>query len=102
MKNKNSIFLNKVSEFVKNMINPSLESHGGWVDVESANEETGVVEMKMNGGCHGCGAAAMTMRYGIQTALMDEFPKITEVLDVTKHATGENPFFTGNPFTDDI
>lgn len=92
-------FLNKVSEFVRDMINPSLESHGGWVDVASANEETGVVEMKMNGGCHGCGAAAATMQYGIQTALTEEFPQITEVLDVTEHSEGENPFFMGNPFS---
>jgi len=91
-------FRNKVSEFVKNNINPSLASHGGWVEVESANEETGVIEMKMGGGCHGCGASAMTMQYGIQTALMEEFPQISEVVDVTEHATGENPFFMGNPF----
>ena len=100
MANDNS-FLNKVSEFVRDMINPSLESHGGWVDVETANEETGVVEMKMNGGCHGCGSAATTMRYGIQSALIEEFPQITEVLDVTEHSEGENPFFIGNPFSND-
>jgi len=54
--------------------------------------------MKMGGGCHGCGASAMTMQYGIQTALMEEFPQISEVVDVTEHTTGENPFFMGNPF----
>ena len=95
---ENNNFQNKVSEFVKDNINPSLASHGGWVEVESANEETGVIEMKMGGGCHGCGASAMTMQYGIQTALMEEFPQISEVVDVTEHATGENPFFMGNPF----
>ena len=38
------------------------------------------------------------MKYGIQTALMEEFPQVAEVLDVTDHATGENPFYMGNPF----
>ena len=88
----------KVTEFVENMINPSLASHGGWVEVSSADEETGVIEMKMGGGCHGCGASSATMQYGIQTALMEEFPQVSEVVDVTDHSTGENPFFMGNPF----
>ncbi|MEE2836905.1 MAG: NifU family protein [Myxococcota bacterium] len=88
----------KITEFVENMINPSLASHGGWVEVSSADEETGIVEMKMGGGCHGCGASAQTMQYGIQTALMEEFPQISEVVDTTDHSTGENPFFMGNPF----
>ena len=91
-------FLAQVTAFIENMINPSLASHGGWVEVTSADDKTGVVEMKMGGGCHGCGASAMTMQYGIQTALMEEFPVISEVVDVTDHATGENPFFMGNPF----
>ena len=91
-------FQAKLSEFVENMINPSLASHGGWVEVTSANEDTGIVEMKMGGGCHGCGASAQTMQYGIQTALMEEFPQISEVVDTTDHDTGENPFFMGNPF----
>jgi Fe-S cluster biogenesis protein NfuA len=91
-------FQAKVTEFVENMINPSLASHGGWVEVSSANEETGIIEMKMGGGCHGCGASSATMQYGIQTALMEEFPQIAEVVDITDHATGENPFYMGNPF----
>ena len=54
--------------------------------------ETGIVEMKMGGGCRGCGASAQTMQYGIQTALM-EVLQISEVVDTTDHSTGENPFF---------
>jgi Fe-S cluster biogenesis protein NfuA len=91
-------FQAKVSEFVENMINPSLASHGGWVEVKSADVDTGIIEMVMGGGCHGCGASATTMKFGVQTALMEEFPQISELIDVTDHATGENPFFMGNPF----
>ena len=29
---------------------------------------------------------------------MDEFTEINEVLDVTDHSAGENPFYMGNPF----
>jgi len=91
-------FQAKVTAFVEEMINPSLASHGGFVEVVSADEESGVIEMKMGGGCHGCGASSTTMQFGIQTALMEEFPQAKEVLDVTDHSTGANPFFMGNPF----
>ena len=52
----------------------------------------------MGGGCHGCGASATTMKFGIESALVDEFPEVNSVEDETDHSAGENPFFMGNPF----
>jgi Fe-S cluster biogenesis protein NfuA len=91
-------FQKKLLEFIKDDINSSLASHGGWIEVKSIDKNTGVVEVTMGGGCHGCAASAATMQHGIKTALMEKFPEITEVVDVTEHATGENPFFMGDPF----
>ena len=88
----------RVQIFIEEMINPSLASHGGWVEVETVDEDKGLVTMKMGGGCHGCGASAATMKYGIETAIKDEFPEVLTVEDITDHSTGENPFFMGNPF----
>ena len=88
----------RVAHFVEEMINPSLASHGGWVEIDAVDEAKGIVTMKMGGGCHGCGASAATMKYGIETAIKDEFPEVLTVEDVTDHSTGENPFFMGNPF----
>ena len=91
-------FQKKLLEFGKDNINPSLASHGGWIEVKTINEDTGVIEVTMGGGCHGCAASAFTVQNGIKTALMQEFSEITEVVDITEHATGENPFFMGDPF----
>ena len=88
----------RLADFVEEMINPSLASHGGWVEIDAVDEEKGLVTMKMGGGCHGCGASAATMKYGIETAIKDEFPEVLTVEDATDHSTGENPFFMGNPF----
>ena len=88
----------RVNVFIEEMINPSLASHGGWIEIDSVDEDKGLVTMKMGGGCHGCGASAATMKYGIETAIKDEFPEVLTVEDVTDHSTGENPFFMGNPF----
>jgi Fe/S biogenesis protein NfuA len=74
------------------MINPNLASHGGFVellDVESNN-----IYVRMGGGCQGCGAADMTMKMGIERMLREEIPQIGEVLDVTDHAAGTNPYYS--------
>jgi Fe/S biogenesis protein NfuA len=35
----------------------------------------------------------MTLTQGIETMLKESIPELTEVLDVTDHASGENPFY---------
>jgi Fe/S biogenesis protein NfuA len=37
--------------------------------------------------------AAVTLRQGIETAVLGAIPEITEVVDVTNHDLGENPYF---------
>jgi Fe/S biogenesis protein NfuA len=48
----------------------------------------------MGGGCQGCAVSAMTLRDGIETAILANIPEITEVVDTTDHAAGENPFYS--------
>jgi len=33
------------------------------------------------------------LRQGIETALLEEVPELSRVLDVTDHDSGENPFY---------
>jgi Fe/S biogenesis protein NfuA len=47
----------------------------------------------LGGGCQGCGLAAVTLRQGIEKAIIEAIPEITEVVDVTDHTMGENPYF---------
>jgi Fe/S biogenesis protein NfuA len=35
----------------------------------------------------------MTLRQGIETAILTTVPEITEVVDLTDHGAGENPFY---------
>jgi Fe/S biogenesis protein NfuA len=48
----------------------------------------------MGGGCQGCAVSAMTLREGISAAITGAIPEITEVIDVTDHSAGENPYYT--------
>lgn len=81
----------RVEKLLNEMINPNLAAHGGFVellDVENDN-----VYVRMGGGCQGCGAADMTMKMGIERMIREEIPQVSEVLDVTDHASGENPYY---------
>ena len=48
----------------------------------------------MGGGCQGCSMSAATLREGIQVAIKEAIPEVTDVVDVTDHEAGDNPFYT--------
>jgi Fe/S biogenesis protein NfuA len=72
-------------------INPSLAAHGGKVELVELKGEAAY--MRMSGGCQGCGAAKITMKTGIEKSVRARFPQILEIIDVTDHAAGENPYY---------
>ena len=52
-------------------IRPYLQSHDG--DVEFVSFEDGIVNVKLQGACHGCAGATMTLKNGIQRILQEQF-----------------------------
>ena len=81
----------QIQELFDSQINPSIAAHGGWVSLLDVKEERAFVEL--GGGCQGCGMADVTLKQGIETAVKETVPQITEVVDVTDHAAGSNPYF---------
>jgi len=55
--------------------------------------EAPIAYLRMGGGCQGCGLAAVTLSQGIEVAILDAVPEISEVVDVTDHAAGSNPYY---------
>ncbi|RTL08133.1 MAG: hypothetical protein EKK62_09320, partial [Acidimicrobiia bacterium] len=41
----------------------------------------------------GCAVSSITLRTGIERTLKDQIPEIEEVVDVTDHAAGTNPYY---------
>lgn len=82
----------RVQQLLDQQINPSLASHGGFATLVEVRDATAVVTM--GGGCQGCAVSAVTLREGIQKAILEHIPEITEVVDTTDHDAGENPFYT--------
>ena len=89
--------LQAVSDLLDREANPAIASHGGKVSVERV--ESGDVYLRMSGGCQGCAASAATLRNGIETMLRAALPAIREIIDLTDHDAGTNPFYAGAPGT---
>lgn len=83
----------RINQLLGQSINPALASHGGFAKLEQIVEDTKAV-VTMGGGCQGCAVSAMTLRDGISKSILEHIAEITEVLDATDHAAGENPFYT--------
>lgn len=80
-----------VLEILEAEINPQIAMHGGRADLVAV--EGGTAFLRLSGGCQGCGMAAVTLSQGITVAIQEKLPEITEIIDVTAHEFGENPYF---------
>jgi Fe-S cluster biogenesis protein NfuA len=80
-----------IQEVLETRINPSVAGHGGrisLIDVDGAR-----AYIRMEGGCQGCGMASVTLKEGVVVEIQKVVPTIREVLDVTDHAGGSNPYY---------
>ena len=82
----------KIEQLLREQINPALAAHGGYAELKGVDGDKAYVTM--GGGCQGCAVSAMTLRDGISRSITEAIPEITEVIDTTDHAAGENPFYT--------
>lgn len=80
-------------EVLEEQVNPSIAAHGGRADLVAMDDANSVAYIKMSGGCQGCSMSRMTLSQGIETALRSAIPELTDVRDITDHASGENPFY---------
>lgn len=82
----------KVRQLLDMSINPALASHGGYASLLEVRDDDSVV-VTMGGGCQGCAMSQATLSDGIRRAILDAIPEVTDVIDATDHAAGDNPYF---------
>ncbi len=82
----------RVQQVLDTEINPSVAEHGGVVRLIDVQDNQ--VFIQMGGGCQGCGQADVTLKFGIENSIRAFVPGVGDILDVTDHAAGRNPFFT--------
>ena len=80
-----------ILEVLENRINPSVASHGGHISLVDVQDDT--VYIRLEGGCQGCGMADVTLKQGVASEIQRVAPGIVNVLDVTDHAGGSNPYY---------
>jgi Fe/S biogenesis protein NfuA len=81
----------RVQLVLEQHINPSIASHGGTATLVAVEDDTAY--LRLGGGCVGCGMAAVTLTQGIEVAIKQAVPEIVNVVDVTDHASGTNPYY---------
>ncbi len=81
----------RVQDVLDQQVNPGVASHGGHVSL--AKVEGDAAYVRLGGGCQGCGAADVTLRQGIEEAILGAVPELKRVLDATDHAAGTNPYY---------
>ena len=81
----------RVNDLFEQQVNPMVASHGG--RVELIDVQDAVVLLRMGGGCQGCGMASVTLRQGIEGMLTEHIPEVKGIVDITDHASGNNPYF---------
>jgi Fe-S cluster biogenesis protein NfuA len=65
---------------VLDKLRPFLQRDGG--DVELVDVEDGIVKLKLMGACGSCPSSTITLKAGIERALVEEVEGITEVVQV--------------------
>ena len=49
--------------------------------------------IEFGGGCQGCGMVDVTLKQGVEVMITEGVPGISEVVDLTEHSEGTNPFY---------
>ena len=81
----------KVQYLIDMQINPGVAEHGGSVGVVAVKDN--ILYLRLYGGCQGCGAADFTLKQGIETMVKRAVPEIAQIIDLTNHSAGMNPYY---------
>jgi len=65
---------------VLDKLRPFLQRDGG--DVELVDVEDGIVKLKLMGACGSCPSSTITLKAGIERALVEEVEGVKEVMQV--------------------
>ncbi|MFP4072221.1 MAG: NifU family protein [Desulfovibrionales bacterium] len=65
-------------EAALNKIRPILQADGGDVELVEITDK-GVVKVRLQGACKGCPMSQMTLKNGIERALVKEVPEVKSV-----------------------
>ncbi|QJC30412.1 NifU family protein [Enterobacteriaceae endosymbiont of Neohaemonia nigricornis] len=83
---------NKVILYITQNINPKLLYHGGSLKLIKITKEK-IALLKFNGGCKGCAMSQQTLHNWIEKQLLNEFPILQGIRDITIHKKNNLSYF---------
>ena len=81
-----------ILQLLDDHINPQVAAHGGHISLIDVKNDTAFV--RLEGGCQGCSASSATLRQGVEVEIKKLVPSIAQVVDVTDHSAGSNPYYS--------
>lgn len=57
-----------------NEIRPYVHSHGGEMEALNVDKDSGIVELRLMGSCHGCPSSSVTLTEGVEKILKERWP----------------------------
>ncbi len=83
--------VDQVNQVLAEQVNPAVAAHGGGAELVSVDGT--IAYLRLYGGCQGCGLAQVTLKQGIEKIILESIPELTQVVDVTDHASGDDPYY---------
>jgi len=84
--------IERVEYVLQSQINPQLAGHGGQVSLMEITDDHLAI-LQFGGGCNGCSMVDYTLKEGIEKELLEKFPELKGVRDLTEHQRGEHSFY---------
>ncbi|MBI6547727.1 Fe-S biogenesis protein NfuA [Xenorhabdus lircayensis] len=84
--------IERVEYVLQSQINPQLSGHGGRVSLMEITDESYAI-LQFGGGCNGCSMVDVTLKEGIEKQLLQIFPELKGVRDLTEHQRGEHSYY---------
>ncbi|CBJ79294.1 Fe-S biogenesis protein NfuA [Xenorhabdus bovienii] len=84
--------IERVEYVLQSQINPQLAGHGGRVSLMEITD-AGYAILQFGGGCNGCSMVDVTLKEGIEKELLNMFPELKGVRDLTEHQRGEHSYY---------
>ncbi len=71
--------VSKIKEVLENYVKPAVEMDGGAIQYKEFDEETGVLNVMLQGSCSGCPSSMITLKSGIENLMKRMVPEVKEV-----------------------
>ena len=80
----------RIQKVLDEDVNPVVAGHGGGVSILDVKDNN--LYLQMWGGCQGCGLSENTLKNGVEGAVREAVPEVGEIVDLTDHGAGKNPW----------